>query len=552
MSRVLLLLIILSSQKIINIASAELHRSSYTIAKHNKDKAVPSTKHQLFSIPGYRLYNNYSTTSSSIYCPVNPSLYSLKSIIISKIGSIDKASLSVPNQSRSMMHTTKTHDSKFVFNYPTNSQCYLLQFSSSLSNAKHMNIHNINIQFIYDAGSIETDDTTTDEFGIPYLIPSRNANTHCGSSTCQNGGRCLSTVAQLLIRAYQCHVTRLDNVFIVQMLPIIVKTTTTTTVTTPSHKSCLSNRFCLNGGTCVYKGNYNDVTCVCPQRYSGARCQISDQSMISTTPTPNTCGICEIKPRIDFGDRIVNGQPVNSYVWPWIVSLQNRGSHFCGGTLIDAFHVITAAHCFDPPSTQLNVYEVVAGLLNLRQSDLRAVQKFSIDRIFRHEGYNSRKLINDIAIIKLRKPAQITLSVYPICLPNGDGSQDPKVGQIVQIAGWGYTNSATKQIAQQLQEAYIEILNHNGDLRGGPGCSVWAQRGNPMNEARQICAMSRDTRTDSCQGDSGGPLIRNINSKWYLFGIVSYGDAICASSKAAGVYTRVSAFIPWIQNKLKL
>jgi secreted trypsin-like serine protease len=73
-----------------------------------------------------------------------------------------------------------------------------------------------------------------------------------------------------------------------------------------------------------------------------------------------------------------------------------------------------------------------------------------------------------------------------------------------------------------------------------------------MNKNEQICAMSRDTRTDSCRGDSGGPLIRDIGSKWFLFGIVSYGDAVCASSKAAGVYTRVSAYTTWIQQKLKL
>jgi len=198
------------------------------------------------------------------------------------------------------------------------------------------------------------------------------------------------------------------------------------------------------------------------------------------------------------------------------------------------------------------MYKVVAGLLNLRQTNMPNVQQLSIDRIFRHEHYSSTKLVNDIALIKLRTPAQINSVVYPICLPNSNGAQDPKVGATVQIAGWSHTNNATKQLAPQLQEAYIEILNINGDLHGGSGCSIWARRGYSINNNEQICAMSRQTRTDSCQGDSGGPLIRDIGSKWYLFGIVSYGDAVCASSKAAGVYTRVSAYTTWIQQKLKL
>lgn len=199
-----------------------------------------------------------------------------------------------------------------------------------------------------------------------------------------------------------------------------------------------------------------------------------------------------------------------------------------------------------------NTFKIVAGLLNLKQAYASSVQQLSVDRIFRHEAYSARTLVNDIALIKLRTPAQFNSAVSPICIPNKSSTSDPKVGQNVQIAGWGYTNSATKQLAQQLQQATIQILDINGDLYGGPGCNAWVRRGYPMNNVQQICAMSRDTRTDSCQGDSGGPLIGNIGSKWFLFGIVSYGDAVCASSTAAGVYTRVSAYTTWIQQKLQL
>ena len=32
--------------------------------------------------------------------------------------------------------------------------------------------------------------------------------------------------------------------------------------------------------------------------------------------------------------RIVGGKEAVSYSWPWVVSLQYNGNHFCGGTLI--------------------------------------------------------------------------------------------------------------------------------------------------------------------------------------------------------------------------
>jgi hypothetical protein len=50
----------------------------------------------------------------------------------------------------------------------------------------------------------------------------------------------------------------------------------------------------------------------------------------TTTTTPlNTCGISSSTSSVDY-NRIVNGQPVYTHVWPWLVSLQtvSGGSHF--------------------------------------------------------------------------------------------------------------------------------------------------------------------------------------------------------------------------------
>ena len=49
--------------------------------------------------------------------------------------------------------------------------------------------------------------------------------------------------------------------------------------------------------------------------------------------------------------KIVGGDPVNKGDVPWQVSLQREGffgrSHFCGGSILDADTVLTAAHCTD-------------------------------------------------------------------------------------------------------------------------------------------------------------------------------------------------------------
>ena len=50
------------------------------------------------------------------------------------------------------------------------------------------------------------------------------------------------------------------------------------------------------------------------------------------------------------GFQIVGGEEAVANEWPWQLSLQSFGSHFCGATLIDAEWVLTASHCIDGSS----------------------------------------------------------------------------------------------------------------------------------------------------------------------------------------------------------
>ena len=58
---------------------------------------------------------------------------------------------------------------------------------------------------------------------------------------------------------------------------------------------------------------------------------------------------------------------------------------------------------------------------------------------------------------------------------------------------------------------------------------------------------------DSCSGDSGGPatLRRTHSSPWYQMGIVSYGSSSCGKADVPAVYTRINAFLPWIEANLE-
>ena len=68
---------------------------------------------------------------------------------------------------------------------------------------------------------------------------------------------------------------------------------------------------------------------------------------------------------------------------------------------------------------------------------------------------------------------------------------------------------------------------------------------------RIICAGGMEGR-DTCIGDSGGPLMKKVEedyqTNWYLFGITSYGPYKCGSEGRPSIYTKVSAYMDWIQS----
>ena len=55
---------------------------------------------------------------------------------------------------------------------------------------------------------------------------------------------------------------------------------------------------------------------------------------------------------------------------------------------------------------------------------------------------------------------------------------------------------------------------------------------------------------DSCNGDSGGPLVVKSGRTYFQIGIVSFGTSVCGVG-LPGVYTKVSAFLPWIEKNMK-
>jgi len=261
----------------------------------------------------------------------------------------------------------------------------------------------------------------------------------------------------------------------------------------------------------------------------------SPASTGAPTFSPIPSSHCKCGERKVVRERIVGGQNAQRYEYPWQVALVwNYGYDvFCGGSLLSSRTVLTAAHCQQNPED----FMVVVGLYDT--SDPGSAQRIQPKAWASHENYNSRTTDNDFAIITLAEDVVFSNSTSPVCLPS---SKDNNYSNMVTtVTGWGTLESGGNQ-PDVLQEVDVRTMTKARCTRPPHAYSSSDITDN------MICAAALGK--DSCQGDSGGPLVGLKGTSYDLVGVVSWGFG-CAQARYPGVYSRVTAKLDWIKNKVE-
>ncbi len=243
--------------------------------------------------------------------------------------------------------------------------------------------------------------------------------------------------------------------------------------------------------------------------------------------TPEEARARAPSPRIFGGTEV---DPAGKY--PFTVSLHGPG-HFCGGSLIDADWVLTAAHCVTDTNGNPNWFpsdEVVIGRHDLTTGAGEAInfQSVVVHPLWDGEGFSSgsatRAFDYDVALIRLATPAT---AGGPVTLATGADAADWAPGQPGTVMGWGLTEANT--LSDVLLEVDVPFVSD-------PGCD--AEWGSFFVDGLIICAGGVPGE-DSCGGDSGGPLIAPPGETgWKQVALVS-GGAACGSNIPA-----FHAFLP--------
>jgi secreted trypsin-like serine protease len=240
--------------------------------------------------------------------------------------------------------------------------------------------------------------------------------------------------------------------------------------------------------------------------------------------------------------QIVGGEPATPGEFPWQVALldsavaNNFQAQYCGGALIGARWVVTAAHCvFDRRVELPSRVDILVGTTSLGSGGTRV----GIDTIVVHPRYNERTSENDIALLRLVEP--VDSEVLPI-VTRAQETALTAAGTLATAIGWGDTLVAGDRYPVDLRKVGLPIVTNR--VCNGP-----RSYGGQV-KAKMLCAGFAAGGKDSCQGDSGGPLVvADGNGGVALAGITSWG-ARCAAPNKYGVYTRVARFATWIEKVL--
>ncbi|KAK7190370.1 hypothetical protein DPSP01_011551 [Paraphaeosphaeria sporulosa] len=228
------------------------------------------------------------------------------------------------------------------------------------------------------------------------------------------------------------------------------------------------------------------------------------------------------QPQDDFSVQIVGGSAATAGQFPYIVSIQVSGSHYCGGSLLNANTVITAAHC---ATRSASSYTIRAGTLTWASGGVTS----RVSQVIVNPAYSGNN--NDIAIFKLSTSIPTSSTISYISLPSA--GSDPAAGSSSTVAGWGATTQGGSSPAA-LRYVTVPIVARS---------TCQSQYGTSSITSNMVCAAEAAGGKDSCQGDSGGPLITTGTKT--LIGVVSFGNG-CALRGYAGVYTRVATQLSFI------
>jgi len=238
--------------------------------------------------------------------------------------------------------------------------------------------------------------------------------------------------------------------------------------------------------------------------------------------------------------------------WPHVCAvLENKSVsgtvvqvYLCGGSLLDAGVILTAAHCVkDLEPTNLMVR---CGEWDTQAEDPLPYQEIGVDTIEAHPCFNNDNHHNNFALLFLQSKMSLASHIRPVCLPSPDHVFPARKACVSN--GWGKDKFGTDgEYSNILKEIVVPIVENRKcqtllreNTRLGPFFEL---------DSSFLCA-GGEKGVDTCKGDGGSPLTcKQEDGSWAQAGIVSWGIG-CGGVGTPAVYANVARAACWIDNRI--
>ncbi|MGF1749185.1 S1 family peptidase [Vibrio cionasavignyae] len=254
---------------------------------------------------------------------------------------------------------------------------------------------------------------------------------------------------------------------------------------------------------------------------------------------------------IDITPMIVNGENASaadfpSYVGLYIDSTEYDGRYssgaYCGGTLLDSEHVLTAAHCIEG-DLAAGLFTTVLPMLEDESNFLNADRRRVVE-VYIHPNFSNNitaLLPNDVAVLKLETSTSSGVAAH---LASSESYRSSSYS--FTAVGHGNIRSNVEGTTI-LQKTNLQWVNNTL-------CAANFRNGRNLTD-KQVCftgdaSQSTGLKAGTCQGDSGGPIYWDDGGVQTQVGITSFGPSTCGDNNSAvtAVYTEISDYRSWITN----
>ncbi|KAI5721064.1 hypothetical protein M8J77_015477 [Diaphorina citri] len=294
----------------------------------------------------------------------------------------------------------------------------------------------------------------------------------------------------------------------------------------------------LGGGKCGPR----QVCCRRPPRNIGLGSNIYNNR-------PGAYGSCGRRNAQGINGRIKNPVYVDGDSefgeYPWHVAILKKDPqesvYVCGGTLIDAYHILTAAHC-------IKSYTAYDLRVRLGEWDVNHDVEFypyverDVTNLVIHPEFYAGTLNNNIAVLRMDKPVDFAANphISPACLPEPNSEY---AGSRCYTTGWGKDAFGDFGKYQNiLKEVDVPVVSHHQ-------CQAQLQQTRLGYDFKlhpgNVCAGGEEGK-DACKGDGGGPLVCERGGTFQVVGLVSWGIG-CGQYGVPGVYVKVAYYLDWIR-----